>query len=170
MAVDLTVADTNGQKDVPATNNRLKGVVRVEVKPAPDKQPREDVAGCRDALSGRHPTPIPLAPGDVAGALNLHGRIVTAIDLRRRLQLPPRDADDPEMSVVVDYGGELYSLNVDTVGEVLSLPVDDFDSNPSTLNPVWRSISAGIYRLKEELLVVLDVERLLDLDHFKPAA
>ena len=124
----------------------------------------------QDVLGPQRITKIPLAPAEVAGALNLRGRIVTAIDLRRRLQLPPRDADDPGMSVVVDYGGELYSLNVDTVGEVLSLPVDDFDSNPSTLIPVWRSISAGIYRLKEELLVVLDVERLLDLDHFKPAA
>ena len=124
----------------------------------------------QDVLGPQRITKIPLAPAEVAGALNLRGRIVTAIDLRRRLQLPPRDADDPGMSVVVDFDGELYSLNVDTVGEVLSLPVDDFDSNPSTLNPVWRSISAGIYRLKEELLVVLDVERLLDLDHFKPAA
>ncbi len=124
----------------------------------------------QDVLGPQRITKIPLAPAEVAGALNLRGRIVTAIDLRRRLQLPPRDADDPGMSVVADYDGELYSLNVDTVGEVLSLPVDDFDSIPSTLNPVWRSISAGIYRLKEELLVVLDVERLLDLDHFKPAA
>lgn len=124
----------------------------------------------QDVLGPQRITKIPLAPMEVAGALNLRGRIVTAIDLRRCLQLPPCDADHPGMSVVVDFDGELYSLNVDAVGEVLSLPIDDFDSNPATLNPVWRSISAGIYRLKEELLVVLDVERLLDLDHFKPAA
>lgn len=124
----------------------------------------------QDVLGPQQITKIPLAPPEVAGALNLRGRIVTAIDLRRRLKLDPRPGDDPGMSVVVDFGGELYSLNVDTVGEVLSLSVDDFDSNPSTLNAVWRSVSAGIFRLKEELLVVLDVERLLDLDNYKSAA
>ena len=124
----------------------------------------------QDILGPQRITKIPLAPAEVAGALNLRGRIVTAIDVRRRLRLEPRSGDDPGMSVVVDFGGELYSLTVDTVGEVLSLPIDDFDSNPSTLNAVWRSVSAGIFRLKDELLVVLDVERLLDLDNHKSAA
>lgn len=127
----------------------------------------------QDILGPQRITKIPLAPAEVAGALNLRGRIVTAIDLRRRLRLELRSGDDPGMSVVsvvVDFGSELYSLNVDAVGEVLSLPIDDFDSNPSTLHAVWRSVSAGIFRLKDELLVVLDVERLLDLDNYKSAA
>ena len=66
------------------------------------------------------------------------------------------------MSIVVDHNGELYSLMVDSVGEVLSVSDRDFERNPATLDPLWRDISVGIYRLDENLLVVLDVSRLLD--------
>lgn len=105
---------------------------------------------------------VPLAPPEVAGNLNLRGRIATAIDLRIRLGMPPRGEDQSEMSVVVDYHGELYSLVIDSVGEVLSLPATDFERNPPTLEPHLREVSQGIYRLDDKLMVVLDVERLLD--------
>ena len=67
------------------------------------------------------------------------------------------------MSIVVDLGGELYSLTVDAVGEVLSLPVESFERNPPTLDPEWREVSGGIYRLEGKLMVVLDVGKLLDI-------
>jgi purine-binding chemotaxis protein CheW len=116
----------------------------------------------QDVLGSQKITRIPLAPGEVAGALNLRGRIVTAIDVRRRLRLPDREGEDSGMAVVVDRGSELYSLVIDSVGEVLSLPESAFDRNPTTLDPLWREVSAGVYRLKGQLLVVLDVARLLD--------
>jgi purine-binding chemotaxis protein CheW len=117
----------------------------------------------QDVLGPQKITRIPLAPPEVAGSLNLRGRIVTAIDVRLRLQLPLRAPDaGAGMSVVVDLRGELYSLRVDQVGEVLSLPAAKFERNPPTLDPLWREFSTGIYRLDEKLLVVLDVPRLLD--------
>lgn len=117
----------------------------------------------QDVLGPQKITRIPLAPPEVAGSLNLRGRIVTAIDVRMRLQLPRKKAEMGEgMSVVVDMRGELYSLRVDQVGEVLSLPAAKFERNPPTLDPLWREFSTGIYRLEEKLLVVLDVPRLLD--------
>ena len=117
----------------------------------------------QDVLGPQKITRIPLAPPEVAGSLNLRGRIVTAIDVRMRLQLPQKKAEMGEgMSVVVDMRGELYSLRVDQVGEVLSLPAAKFERNPPTLDPLWREFSTGIYRLDEKLLVVLDVPRLLD--------
>lgn len=115
----------------------------------------------QDVLGPQRITRIPLAPPEVAGALNLRGRIVTAIDVRRRLGLPPRPSDQPGMSVVAENGGELYSLVIDSVGEVLSLPPESYERNPSTLNARWREVSAGIYRLEGQLMVVLDVDRLL---------
>ncbi|MBL8697226.1 MAG: chemotaxis protein CheW [Alphaproteobacteria bacterium] len=121
------------------------------------------VLSVQDVLGPQRITRIPLAPGEVAGALNLRGRIVTAIDVRRRLGLPAREAGKSGMSIVVDQVGELYSLIVDTVGEVLSLPADAFERNPATLDPQWREVSAGIYRLEGKLMVVLDVARLLDI-------
>jgi purine-binding chemotaxis protein CheW len=116
----------------------------------------------QDVLGPQKITRIPLAPREVAGSLNLRGRIVTSIDVRLRLGLAARPADARAMSVVVEMGGELYSLMVDQVGEVLSLPAASFERNPATLDQLWREFSAGIYRLENKLLVVLDVTKLLD--------
>lgn len=121
------------------------------------------VLAVQDVLGPQRITRIPLAPREVAGALNLRGRIVTAIDVRGRLGLPSRPAENPGMSVVVDNKGELYSLIVDAVGEVMSLPADAYERNPVTLDPRWRDVSGGIYRLRGKLLVVLEVARLLDM-------
>ena len=118
----------------------------------------------QDILGPQRITRIPLAPPEVAGALNLRGRIVTAIDVRSRLRLPARSTGDEGMAVVVEHEQELYSLLVDSVGDVLSLPEAKFEKNPSTLDALWREISLGIYRLKNELLMVLDVDRLLSID------
>jgi purine-binding chemotaxis protein CheW len=117
----------------------------------------------QDVISTQKITRIPLAPKEVAGSLNLRGRIVTAIGVRLRLGLPPSPNRETNMSVVVEIGGELYSLMVDSVGEVLSLPAAAFERNPPTLDPLWREFSVGIYRLDGKLLVVLDINRLLDL-------
>jgi purine-binding chemotaxis protein CheW len=117
----------------------------------------------RDILGPQQVTRVPLAPPEVAGSLNLRGRIVTAIDLRRRLGLPPAEQGARPMSVVVDTMGEFYSLLVDQVGEVLALEDDAREANPPTLDPRWRSVSLGVHRLQGQLMVVLDVERVLDL-------
>ncbi len=121
------------------------------------------VLGVRDILGEHAITRIPLAPEEIAGSLNLRGRIVTAIDLRRRLGLPPVPADQPRMSVVAEQGGELYALLVDQVSEVMSLKARAFERNPPTLPSTWAQFSTGIYRLDGRLLVVLDVAKLLAL-------
>lgn len=119
----------------------------------------------QDVIRLQNMTRVPLAPPWVAGVLNLRGRIVTAIDLRERLGMTRRGAGEKAaMSVVVDFKGESYSLIIDTVGEVLSLPDGLYEKNPVTLDQRWREVSDGIYRLDDELLVVLDVRRVLDLD------
>ena len=128
------------------------------------------VLAVQDVLGPQRITRIPLAPREVAGALNLRGRIVTAIDVRSRLNLPTRNADSPGMSVVVDHKGELYSLIVDAVGEVMSLPADAYERNPTTLDPRWREVSSGVHRLEGRLLVTLDVDRLLGFTAEKRAS
>ena len=126
------------------------------------------VATVRDVLGEQAVTRIPLAPREVAGSLNLRGRIVTAIDLRRRLGLAPADAGARRMSVVVDLCGELYSRQVDEVGEVMSLPSAGIEENPPTLDALWRQVTRGIHRLDGRLLTVLDIVRLLDLRGARP--
>lgn len=121
------------------------------------------VLAVRDVLGPQAITRIPLAPPEVAGSLNLRGRIVTAIDLRCRLGLPSRAEGQRPMSIVVERDGELYSLLADEVGDVLPLPVADRAPNPPTVDPRWREVSEGVHRLGDRLVVLLNVEALLTI-------
>jgi purine-binding chemotaxis protein CheW len=119
------------------------------------------VLAVRDVLGPQTITPIPLAPAEIEGAMNLRGRIVTAVDLRRRLALPPRPDGAQPMSIVVEHGGELYSMLADAVGEVVPLSSADRAPNPPTLDQLWREVSRGVHKRDGQLLILLDVERLL---------
>jgi purine-binding chemotaxis protein CheW len=108
-------------------------------------------------------TRVPLASPEIAGVLNLRGRIVTAIDMRRRLGLPPRQDGRPPMAVGIELKGESYGLLIDTVGEVLKLADGTRESNPVNLDQHLARVSAGVHRLEGQLLVVLDVDRVLEM-------
>jgi purine-binding chemotaxis protein CheW len=108
-------------------------------------------------------TRVPLAQPEIAGMLNLRGRIVTAIDMRRRLDFPPVEEGKSRMMIGVEYRGESYGLLVDQVGEVLKVAIEQCDPNPANLDPRWVSIAAGIYRLEDNLMVVLDVDRVIEI-------
>ncbi len=119
------------------------------------------VLAVRDVLGPQAITRIPLAPDEIEGAMNLRGRIVTAMDLRRRLGLPARPQGSQPMSIVVEHGGELYAMLADQVGEVVPLSLGDRAPNPPTLDHLWREVSRGVYRRDGQLLILLDVERML---------
>lgn len=106
---------------------------------------------------------IPLAPPEVAGSLNLRGRIVTAVDLRPRLGLPLREDGERFMCVIVERANELYALLVDDVGDVLWLSRSEHEAAPVTLPQAWRDMSDGLYRLDGDLLLALSPARVLDL-------
>lgn len=117
----------------------------------------------QDVLRPQSIARIPMAPPEILGSLNLRGRIVTVVNTRHSLGFPKAEGNETPMSIVVPHGDDLVSLAVDRVGEVLSLNSQQFEPNPPTLNPAWREVATGIYRLKGELLVVIDVGRLLNL-------
>ncbi len=118
----------------------------------------------QDVFKLQSMTRVPLAPPEIAGVLNLRGRIVTAIDVRARLGLPPLADPSQRMAIGVERGGESYGLVIDAIGDVLSLPSDSFEANPANLDARWRSVSKGVYRLERNLLVALDVDRVLQLE------
>ncbi|MEI8151317.1 MAG: chemotaxis protein CheW [Hyphomicrobiales bacterium] len=115
-------------------------------------------------------TRVPLAPPEVAGILSLRGRIVTAIDMRMRLDLGARAAGAPVMAIGIELKGESYGLLVDAVGEVIALPDSECEAKPANLDPRLSRVAAGIYRLEGQLMVVLDVDRVLDLRNVAVAA
>lgn len=118
-----------------------------------------------DVLKPQAMTPVPRAPAIVAGVMNLRGRIVTAIDVRACLGLPPRAADEaPPMCVVIEHRSQPYALVVDGVGDVISVAGDSHEQNPATLNARWRQLATGVYRLPDALLIVIDVSALLDTE------
>ena len=107
-------------------------------------------------------TRVPLAEPEIAGVLNLRGRIVTAIDMRRRLGLPPRTDDKPSMAVGIELKGESYGLLIDTVGEVMKLSETTRESNPVNLDARLGRVSGGVHRLDGQLMVILDVDHVLN--------
>jgi len=107
-------------------------------------------------------TRVPLSAPEIAGVLNLRGRIVTAIDMRRRLGLPPRTDDKPTMAVGIEMRGESYGLLIDTVGEVLKLGEETREANPVNLDSRLARVSGGVHRLDGQLMVILDVDQVLN--------
>jgi purine-binding chemotaxis protein CheW len=108
-------------------------------------------------------TRVPLAPPEVAGVLNLRGRIVTAIDMRSRLDLGKRPDGQPVMAIGIEMKGESYGLLVDGVGEVLKLANSQCEAKPANLDGRLARVAASVVRLEGQLMVVLDVDRLLDM-------
>jgi purine-binding chemotaxis protein CheW len=107
-------------------------------------------------------TRVPLSAPEIAGVLNLRGRIVTAIDMRRRLGLPPRTDDKPSMAVGIEMKGESYGLLIDTVGEVMKLGDATREPNPVNLDARLGRVSGGVHRLEGQLMVILDVDQVLN--------
>lgn len=106
-------------------------------------------------------TRVPLAHTVILGSMNLRGRIVTAVDMRRRLGMPNAGPDDDRMNVVVENKGDLYSLVVDSVGDVIDVPQAAIDVHPPTMSQMLREVSDGIHRLDKDLLVMLRVDDVL---------
>jgi purine-binding chemotaxis protein CheW len=117
----------------------------------------------QDVFMPERLTRVPLAPPEIAGVLNLRGRIVTLIDLRRRFGLGQREDGDAPMAIGVELRNESYGLLIDGVGEVLKLDDAAREPNPVNLDQRLASVSAGIHRLDGQLLIVVDIGRVLDI-------
>lgn len=124
----------------------------------------------RDVFMPERMARVPLAPAEVLGVLNLRGRIVTMIDMRRRLGLPHRPIKAAALALHIDLAAESYGLVMDSVGEVLMLPDLSREANPANLDKLFASVSAGVHRLEDRLVVVLDVDRVLDIGTHRVAA
>jgi purine-binding chemotaxis protein CheW len=117
----------------------------------------------QDVFTATSITRVPLAGPEIAGVLNLRGRIVTVIDLGKRLQLQSSRNTVANMAIGLELGAESFGILVDRVTEVLSLPDGERKASPINLDNKLGGVSAGVFRLDQALLVVLDAERILDI-------
>jgi purine-binding chemotaxis protein CheW len=122
-----------------------------------------EVCKVQEVIRYQEMTRVPLAPPVVRGLINLRGQIVTALDLRRRLNLKDRSSDRLPMNVVVRTGDEAVSLLVDEIGDVLEVEEGAFERPPETLQGEARELIRGAYKLKDRLLLVLDTEKAVSL-------
>ncbi len=128
-----------------------------------------DVQQVQEVIRYQAMTRVPLAPQAIRGLINLRGQIVTAIDMRCWLQIPPRATDALPMNVVVRDGENAVSLLVDRIGDVLEVPDNLFELPPSTVRAAVRGLIRGAYKLPDQLLLVLDTSRALAESDLPPA-
>ncbi len=119
-----------------------------------------EVRRVREVIRDQQLTPVPRAPGAIAGLMNLRGQVVCALDLRRRTGRPVLAEDEP-MNVVVMCDGEVVALLVDEIGDVVTVDDDCFETVPHTLAGAERELISGAYKLDDALLLVLDIERAM---------
>jgi purine-binding chemotaxis protein CheW len=122
-----------------------------------------DVLKVQEIIRYQEMTRVPLAPSVVRGLINLRGQIVTAIDLRRRLEMKDRPAGKLPINVVVQTEDGAVSLLVDEIGDVLQVPETSFERPPETLNGPTRELIQGAYKLPDRLLLILDTDRIVNL-------
>src|ERR1700750_3078024 len=111
------------------------------------------ISRVQDVFMPERLTRVPLSSAEIAGVLNLRGRIVTVIDMRARLGLPKADDGNPPMAVGVDLRGESYGLLIDHIGEVLRLLEESCEENPVNLDPRMAKFAGGVHRLAGQLIV-----------------
>ena len=122
-----------------------------------------DVEHVQEVLRYQQMTGVPCAPGAVHGLINLRGQIVTALDLRTRLGLPARPADELPMNVIVRSRGEVVSLLVDDIGDVIDTDVHELQPTPANLPPTVQDVVSGVMPLAGSILLVVDADRAVEV-------
>jgi purine-binding chemotaxis protein CheW len=117
----------------------------------------------QEVLRHQPMTPVPRAHEAVRGLINLRGQIVTAVDLRVRLGLPPRAADELPMNVIVRSRGEVISLLVDDIGDVIDTAGLSVESVPSTMPVKLADVVQCVRPMQDAVLLVLDADRAVDI-------
>lgn len=123
-----------------------------------------EVLNVQEVLRYQELTEVPLAPSEIQGLINLRGQIITAIDLRNRMNLPSRSDELLPMNVVIRSNDEVISFLVDSIGDVLEVEEENFEAPPRTVDGATRELISGVYKLQDKkLMMVLDSSRAAQL-------
>jgi len=121
------------------------------------------VAQVREVVTPQPCTDMPLSSEAVMGLINLRGRVITQLDVRKVIGLPDREGDQFRVAIVETISGEDFGLAIDEVGAVIDLDPDRYEKTPKTLDPVWQSVSEGVLKQDERVVVLINVERFIAL-------
>jgi purine-binding chemotaxis protein CheW len=128
-----------------------------------------EVLKVQEVIRYQEMTQVPLASNVIRGLINLRGQIVTAVDLRRRLALPERPPEQQPMNVILRTEEGAVSLLVDEIGDVLEMEEDFLERPPETMHHTAREMVRGVYKLKQQLLLILDTDKVLQLESARTA-
>lgn len=123
-----------------------------------------DVRDVREVVQHADVTMVPNADPAIEGLINLRGQIATAIDLCRRLEVTPTESDLKPIHLVILSDGEPVTLLVDSIGDVIDVDSDAYEPPPATMTGIARELILGTYKLEDELLLILDIEKAVDLN------
>ncbi|MDR2727111.1 MAG: chemotaxis protein CheW [Deltaproteobacteria bacterium] len=126
-----------------------------------------DILKVQEIIRTMEITKVPRAPEFVDGVINLRGKVIPIIDLRRRFNLTPRPHDSHTRIIVIEITQMVVGFVVDAVSEVLRIPVDTVEPAPPVVASLDSDYISGVGKLRDRLLILLDLDRLLsaeDLD------
>ncbi len=123
-----------------------------------------EVLNVQEVFKYQEMTEVPLSSPVVRGLINLRGQIITAIDLRKRLDMNPLPEGRMPMNVVVRTKEGVVSLLVDEIGDVLEVSPDDYEDTPDTVEGLMRELILGVYKLEGKLLLILDTEKAVHVE------
>ena len=106
-------------------------------------------------------TPAPLGPPEVAGFINLRGQIVTTINMHVRLGMPPRHGAQGKIALFFKEKDAIFCLLVDEANPILELNEQNFEQPPSNLPELARDIISGVYKLPNQLLLILETQKIV---------
>ncbi|MBL4775725.1 MAG: chemotaxis protein CheW [Mariprofundus sp.] len=117
----------------------------------------------REVVAPQVCTQMPLSADAVMGLINLRGRVITQLDVRKVIGLPDRETDNYRVAIVETLSGEDFGLMMDEVGEVVDLDPSQFEKTPKTLDRIWQDVSEGVLKQEDRVVVLVNVERFIAL-------
>jgi purine-binding chemotaxis protein CheW len=115
----------------------------------------------QDVIQRQKTTQVPLTQNSIIGLLNLRGHIVTEVNMATALNIPSAVETERKYSIVIGQKGELYSLAIDDIGDVIDVQSSSIETIPETIDRSWINVSKGVIRLPEKLVVILNLEALI---------
>jgi len=123
-----------------------------------------DVLDVQEVFRYQEMTSVPLASDEITGLINLRGQVIMAINLRLRLGMDALPEGQTSMNVVVRAQGDVISLLVDRIGDVLEASEDTYEDAPDTIQGVMRELVRGVYKLENRLLLILDIKKVVQCE------